>query len=484
MNGVRGRRFITVALLLAVLGISGCASTQLIVNLDIYKEDPSSIAPLSVSRVASLYQSLTSAVREVEGLTMDREKLADDVFATYEAYAKLNTAVRGGSWDPSALSALRQQLAAHKEALRKRLEQAKSLLGTARAKLDSYVKVVPAAVGTQSSAALPAQIEAINAVREAHRAIVELSGTPNTDFQTGLVENWAVVAESLTKGQFPALLKQNAAAAKDAVDNLRTQVSTLAATIKRIAENSGRISSEFSTRLLEAANGLNVAQPSQFTASVVAIAREATEIPKSIKLGDMGRTAIGDLAQSTSFLNSQIDRLQNPADPVWRTVTTQENETKWNTTFSQTYFYSEGNNSVVVVRDTPMSFRVQQGNNNPAALIESQLQISRAIASGAISISGALLGVQLPQGAGPVVPPAQAKDGAQPEDSLVAKAKAERQAQIRATALSGLRSRLALLRNDFAALPADNSDAARLKELLRRLNATLKGYQPLFTIAN
>ncbi|MEI8631514.1 hypothetical protein P4S72_04080 [Vibrio sp. PP-XX7] len=91
---------------------------------------------------------------------------------------------------------------------------------------------------------------------------------------------------------------------------------------------------------------------------------------------------------SIDLLNSQLARLQNAGSPIWRVVADPVNEKRWNTKFSETYFKAEGEAGVVVVRDSPIQYRVQQAHNNPAALVEAQLQISRAVANTAIQIAG------------------------------------------------------------------------------------------------
>jgi hypothetical protein len=208
-----------------------------------------------------------------------------------------------------------------------------------------------------------------------------------------------------------------------------------------------------------------------------------------MQLGDRGRTALNDLTVSTTLLHSQLDRLQDPADPMWRIVTAPENATRWNTQFSKTHFYSEGNNSVVVVRDSPMSFRVQQGNNNPSALVESQLHISRAVANGAIAIAGAAIGAPGLPGLSPSPSnPAPSSPGAAPaeppmDDLAVSKARNDRVAAVRAGALKNLQTNLAALRTDFSRLKDDKkSDPAR-QGLLRKMQAIIEGHQPLFETA-
>lgn len=148
-------------------------------------------------------------------------------------------------------------------------------------------------------------------------------------------------------------------------------------------------------------------------------------------------------------------------------------------TFGETYFYSEGNNSVVIVRDTPFSFRVQRGTNNPTALVQGQLQISRAIANAAIAVAGAAFGVPVPKlpGAGGSSGPAPADgEGAESEAIAKRKAKVDRQASVRAGVIAGLRRQLSAMRGQLDR--ADGGNQAEIDALNSQLQGILEAYEP------
>ena len=42
-----------------------------------------------------------------------------------------------------------------------------------------------------------------------------------------------------------------------------------------------------------------------------------------------------------NFMSSQIDRLQNYSDPIWRSITSEDNEDKWTRQFTKTEFWAE-----------------------------------------------------------------------------------------------------------------------------------------------
>lgn len=104
------------------------------------------------------------------------------------------------------------------------------------------------------------------------------------------------------------------------------------------------------------------------------------------------RSGLADQAVSMDLYSSQIDRLQDPADPVWRVITAPENRRKWNRVINKVYYRAEGNSQVILVQDRIGHFRPVNVKNDPTALIESQARINRSIASGAVSILGALAG--------------------------------------------------------------------------------------------
>ena len=220
-----------------------------------------------------------------------------------------------------------------------------------------------------------------------------------------------------------------------------------------------------------------VTQPEQLEKIEKALMKPATV---RVSLGD--KSFIEQL-KKFDLLGSQIERLQNPGDPVWKIVTSKENSNKWNVEFSNTYFRAEGNSSVVVVRDSPMEFRVQQGSNDPSALVQAQLQVSRAIADAAITVAGATTGVNLT---------ALTKSGertSSPDEALAneseqlarLKAKVEREAELREISITRLTTNLRSIRSQLEPLdPAKNEDKAIIERLLNSLVTTLKADEVIF----
>lgn len=101
---------------------------------------------------------------------------------------------------------------------------------------------------------------------------------------------------------------------------------------------------------------------------------------------------LSQLVHIKDLLQSQAYRLEDLANPRWKTIATSN---EWEKNFTVTKFNAKGNSSVVLVQDDPVTYRIQQGSNNPAALIQGQLKIARALADASIQIVGARTGFAL-----------------------------------------------------------------------------------------
>jgi hypothetical protein len=311
------------------------------------------------------------------------------------------------------------------------------------------------------------------------RNLARLGGPLGTDFEGSLAAHWGSVAGAIKEDNLKSLFEKDKKTEPPEVVELRNQVAKLASKLQELADRGRSKSREISATLSEAVKSAEL-EPGQLKKSIDTVAKEATSIPLSIGLGDRGTTALNDLVRSTSLLFSQIDRLQDPADPVWRIVSDPQNQSKWNTTFSETYFYSEGNNSVVLVRDTPMSFRVQRGNNNPTALIQGQLQVSRAIANAAISVAGAAAGIPIPKPAGSASQGKASTAAGDPAEQLARrKATVERSAALRGEAIKRLQRQLTVLRDELARVDVNKKEA--VNALLSKFQSVLKAYDVMLT---
>jgi hypothetical protein len=480
--------------LASTLLLAGCASTQLTLNLDLYDDESAYVAPLAPGKIAALHNAMDKAEREAQEWATRRNALADQLFNAYRATLLFNSVVRTPKAKLDDLIRLtdedlkdaRLALSTHQGIVTRRSAAAQKASQTARGKLTAYMQAAEFYTQREPQRnrvnSLALQAEALRSVNDVQSALVQLSAPINSEFENSLVKRWPSVADSLVSSPLVDLAKNPAQ--QQQLQDLKAQVTKLADVIRE-AQDDGRIGANFAEQIRSAVRGMQ----SDTTAmgSVAAIAHASWEVSKAMQLGDRGRTALNDLTVSTTLLHSQLDRLQDPADPMWRIVTAPQNEKKWNSTFSKTYFYSEGNNSVVVVRDSPMSFRVQQGNNNPSALVESQLHISRAVANGAIAIAGAAIGAPGLPGLTPASPssssPAPQAADAPTDDFAIAKARNDRVAAVRAGALKNLQTNLTALRAEFSRLKDDKKSEPARQDLLRKMQAIIEGHQPLFESA-
>jgi hypothetical protein len=190
--------------------------------------------------------------------------------------------------------------------------------------------------------------------------------------------------------------------------------------------------------------------------------------------------SLAHITRVKSLLESQNYRLEDLADPIWKKVTT-DSERSWKRRFSRTRYKAQGNSSVVIVKDDPATFRVMQGTNNPAALLQGQLQITRAIANVGIKITSAYLGIK------PTIltdtaakPESDTDPGAEPDADAEAKQSASSEMSDAALAEASERQKRNF-RNDLSTAISDLSrtglSAAERARLQGKLVSILKTYQ-------
>lgn len=502
---------------------SGCASASLVLNLDLYGEDPSgTLVQLTPARMAELDRALKGLAREVGPLADDRVALADDLVNTYAAVVNVQLRIEAEikaekdpgkdpgkdavKVSPSVVRAL-QYLALYRKRVEDVAQEAKAKIKEAQAALDRYAQSQTPPGEAPPDGALPAvnELSVLRAVNEAANAAARLAGPLDTDLERNLSGQWSVVDQSLgslpiTDGVAANLQKSGELPA------LQKQVRQLADRI-RMLRGRGRTISEPALTALDQAFTDAHPGPGQLKTSFDQVIRAARAVDTAQPAPDQ----LEALVKASGRTFNLIDRLQDPADPMWRVVSQPENEEKWRTTFSETFFFAEGNTAVIVVRDTPFSFRVLKGTNNPTALIQSQLQISRAIANAAIAVAGAATGVPAPKlpgtggatgaggaagaGGSPPVPggaastsaagtggAASAPGGAgasEAEEPARRRATVERQQAIRQEAVRSLRRNLIALRNQVERAP----DQAAVDVILAQIRALLTAYDTLLAPA-
>ena len=253
-----------------------------------------------------------------------------------------------------------------------------------------------------------------------------------------------------------------------------------------LGESIGARIRSLTSRLAASGRGLPVTAtrsphtPTTLIGSSLALANEFETLRNDLPETATSRAALAGLVMGTSRFIELIDRLQDSGDPIWRIVTADENEAHWSTQVIETGFYAEGNAGVVVVRDDPLRFRVQSARNNPTALIQGQLEISRSVAKAAISIAGAVSGLPTDALASSTSGTTQGAVSGNAADFNLRRAKVEAWQSQRETALTSLERYLRSLATNLAEL--EDSDEDGLASQTRRLQSVLAGHKPLLTI--
>jgi hypothetical protein len=458
----------------------GCASAELKLNLDIYKEDPFESAPISIKQLIRIQNGIDALERESATLANNRKNLGDNLLTTYKEIYFVITKAKKPDFSrnqlDSEISRFEDQLFDYKTSIDKKRGNINMLAESARKTLGVFSKRLK----KNDKSDEVSELHVLNAINQLEKAVLELGGPFHTSFETGLIQNWSVVPKMASTENLRTLFEK---------DHTPLDLSALRATAERYSKvidelktNGYKIPEEAIKALHTGLENLQTPTPSALSSSLEAIAMASTTLSPSIGLGDRGATELNLLVKATSLLYSQIDRLQDPADPVWRIISDPENESKWNKEFSETYFNAQGNSSVVVVRDTPISFRQQRGTNNPTALIQNQLLISRAIGNAAISIASATTGIPIslaPDSDQNGTPPANDNAAAESEALARRKAMAEEHLRQRTQALRNFRNNLISISEEFRLKESDKT----LKDypvLKSRLETILKAHRPFF----
>lgn len=218
-------------------------------------------------------------------------------------------------------------------------------------------------------------------------------------------------------------------------------------------------------------------RPSDLFSSTVAIGIELESLRNDLPNDATSLTALSGLVRRSSRFLELIDRLQDPSDPVWRIISDPANKGHWNKQFTRTYFHGQGNTGVVVVRDNPMHFRIQSGTNDPAVLIQGQLDVARTVANAALSVAAAASGMPtqpLQSGSGGAgASPASGTSAA--DDFQRRKATADEQARVRGRTLTSLQRYL----NNAAVNLSSTEDKDAVEAQRKRLISVLRGHRAL-----
>jgi hypothetical protein len=213
-------------------------------------------------------------------------------------------------------------------------------------------------------------------VTKVHQAFGALIEDRNHPFFQSTQKRWGLVSSLIRSQNYENLLS---AVRRKELNN----------ELINVAKSFKQVQSTLITLRPEISGGVELAIETNQTLNLV------NSMMKNPTTHNFSGNETSQMLTAVDLLNSQLDRLQVASSPAWRIVTDPKNKNKWNTEFSESYFYAEGNAGVVIVRDSPIKYRVQEASNNPAALVQAQLQVSRAVADAAIQIAGATTGAPL-----------------------------------------------------------------------------------------
>jgi hypothetical protein len=496
------RTAIRFAGLVAVLVLlTGCASAKLRLDLAIYKEDPRAGALLSPEQVDAMIKDLDTIVADASVYADSRKTLGATVVDVIADFSTLRQQVReGAKFDPEKaqedqklfrdyVPAFDQAIDARLAAVNARTAEAKKALAQYRRLLqptEQLAKTESTAANAKKGEAAPLSLQKQNEIRAAQLtahsaielvvvAVQQLTGNLGTDLEQVIRDDRQAWAGVMKPEAF------DSPEVKKRVEQLAVKLRGLQTTITDIEARGNKIGKGVEERFAGTLAALDPDKPAGLSKTVEAIATAVTAIPDSLQFSNGGTQAISDITRRTALLSSQIERLQNPADPVWRIVTDPANAAKWNESFSKTYFYAEGNTSVTIVRDSPMDFRIQQGANNPAALVQAQLQVSRAIGSAALTVAGAAAGVNLAAFGQQAQAPETQKEPAESDAEKLARRRATVQEEraLRAGAVRGLVISLRNFRGQLSDPNLGNTVGAA-KPITDNIVDMLRGYQKVF----
>ena len=131
----------------------------------------------------------------------------------------------------------------------------------------------------------------------------------------------------------------------------------------------------------------------ELVSSTRLLAGEVESLRNDLPANSSSTTALSGLVRQSSRFIEQIDRLQDHSDSVWRVVTDPGNDGHWHKEMVRTFFDTDGDSGVVIVRDGPMRFRIRSADNDPTTTLKGQLEIARAITNATMSIAGAAAGI-------------------------------------------------------------------------------------------
>ncbi len=479
---------------LAILA-SGCAKSQLRVKVDVYADDPLVESLTNPDRLISVQLAIERAGPLAQEIAGTRKELMGQYERLYHSYLRTHHAI-----DPNLGKTPEETTRGWAEP--KRLFDAeidgRAVLVEARAKealdvMNRFILIASRVREGKAESSLSGFFDAWRQLRDARSALV-------TAMEKVTDQNLGTDYESTARSTSQSAEKMKNILAKAPrpaqPDEFRKQIADFNAQIEKIGILARKIrtfdqavvSLKESTAVIESAvKSTDLNRVSNGITKAMEAALEVSGGPGP-NLTPEAQTLIGQIGSSFDFMNTQIDRLQDPSDPAWRILSKKENQGKWHTFYAETVFRAEGKTDVVFVRDRLGHFRLQRGKNNPAALIQGQFKITRAVASGLVDVLAAAAGAAgipgVATGLPKIVPASSAAAASQdrsPEKAsaggvdTASDARKEQRLQSSARLRQALLSKLEELQTDLKSAPQGVLSPERLESL----RSTLKGFQEL-----
>lgn len=516
--------------------LAGCQHSSMTISLDIYKDSPEPAVLLTPVDLMESRAATDELIKVATAFAADRKKLAEDLFDAYKAVW-----IFTGN-DASDLAILQSQKQAYIDKNDQLFKTFEEVFPQAVSAFQSYevdyIHIEKQFPPQENETYSQQQVRKHKMARALRKSLMnlyiqtekldqsykDLIASIDSDFK--LASHWELVAQGNLSDASLAYSRK-VAQQNGTLDTYYGNAEKLRAEVGKLQETIARLAKEQGLRVKAGAN-VKVAGPRQpeFGESVRTVARAMSSVPLNLPDNSVAIYKATLHIRRIARMNSQIDRFQDAGDPVWRLIAERTDEClvkqnggskkqasgdkkpmndtgaeadgntgrkvkkdcddRWSREFTRTYFYAEGNSSVVVVRDTPKTFRVQRSTNDPANLIKGQLQASRAIADAAITVAGAASGLTLDMpakgGSGdtPADSPAPVRSFQDGSDFAERKASAEAESRTRKSVMKSLERRLSRI----LANAARQKDGKLSESELRDIGGLLKASQVLFAPAN
>ena len=375
-----------ISLIFFISIFSGCASSKLTLELSLYKDNPEQAVPTSLEDVAFSEEYIANIENNLKSVVDTKNRLADIQYDLYEHYYISVNEAKAEKINPDEpftdamakedlyiLSGFRDE---YKYLVEKHANTVNRYVRISKMQSRSLISAIKNQSKRTKVSILEKELKlSLNDISQSINKLLNLANTP---FQMSLDDRWGSIISSAASERNKELLGEE-------------KYKTINDELINFTKRRARFLQQMNSKIIE----LKPSIASEIDSLLATQSENITRLPSFVKAPDIYKTSEVELSllrQASKALNAQLERLQDPGSAIWRIVTAPENKDKWNTQFSKTHFYAEGNSGVVIVRESPIEYRIQEAANNPAALVQAQLGVSRAIASAAIQIAGANMG--------------------------------------------------------------------------------------------